>query len=61
MHYFKLQKFEFKQLIDDMTINFQPLFGKREWNDMERNEKNNFRIFFTFSYLGVLIEEMEWV
>ena len=21
MHYFKLQKFEFKQLIDDMTIN----------------------------------------
>ena len=22
MHYFKLQKFEFKQLIDDMAINF---------------------------------------
>ena len=61
MHYFKLQKFEFKQLIDDMTINFQPLVGRREWNEMERNEKNNFRIFFTFSYLGVLMEEMEWV
>ena len=61
MHYFKLQKFEFKQLIDDMAINFQPLFGRREWNKMERNEKNNFRIFFTFSYLGVLMEEMEWV
>ena len=22
MHYFKLQKFEFKQLTDDITINF---------------------------------------
>ena len=25
MYYFKLQKLEFKQLIDDMTINFDPL------------------------------------
>ena len=24
MHYFKLQKIEFKQLIDDMTINLLP-------------------------------------
>ena len=23
-------------------------FGKREWNEMERNEKNHFRIFFHF-------------
>ena len=25
MYYFKLQKLEFKQLIDDMTINFDQL------------------------------------
>ena len=27
-------------------------FGRREWNGMERNEKNNFKIFFSSLILG---------
>ena len=28
------------------TMLIQASFGRREWNGMERNEKNHFRIFF---------------
>ena len=33
-------------------------FGRREWNGMEMNKKNNFRI-FPFPCLGVLMEGIE--
>ena len=35
MHYFKLQKFEFKKLIDDMTINFFEIL--QAWRIYEDN------------------------
>ena len=35
-----------------LTIeNLKALLGRREWNGMERNEKNHFRIFFPFHVL----------
>ena len=37
MHYFKLQKFEFKQLTDDITINFYHLEILQEWRIYEDN------------------------
>ena len=36
-----------------------PSFERREMNEMEMNEKNNFRIFINFSCLIVLMDEME--
>ena len=37
MHYFKLQKLEFKQLIDDMTIIFDHLEIFQAWRIYEDN------------------------
>ena len=34
------------QLTNSLKFCLKASFGRREWNGMERNEKNNFRIFF---------------
>ena len=44
-------KHDFTSLIE---ILFYTLFGRREWNEKDCNEKNYFGIFYAFSCLRVL-------
>ena len=41
-----IQSFNLILDVQQVPFDIKTLLGRREWNEMERNEKNHFRIFF---------------